>query len=766
MRPYLAILHDSFREAVASRTLPFLLVFFTIVLLALAPLGLREDVPWKLRSTDIADVRLLTIKLRAERAGDTPAKRVIDRLPEDLRKRIADPEAAASDKPPEDNPFGPTKLQRDFAEGINERVLSDAKFFSKEAWDEKTLPDEAKSLMERGVSSLSQDEVRRLNRLAFDTGFSGAVLPAPKSSAELTWLGGDIPLLTDTLRQASVDKPEVQRQAQDLLRAVSSWIVGPIGLLVAIFVTSTIIPRMFEAGAIDLLLSKPISRTGLYLTRFFSGCAFVFITFSYFIVGLWLIVGLRLGVWNNGLLLTIPLLLFAFAVIFAVSAGTGVIWRNPIVSVLLAVLVWGAGFAVGVVRDGVHTFRNGDKVREIVLADGGMFVSDKNGHVFKWSDSTRDWNDVFKGQGRQMMAGLVYPLLGPVYDPASQRLIAADIGPGGTNRLLVGSNQSEWERADGATLPPATRSMFVTDDGKLIAAGQAGIFRFEGDFGAKTVGWQFWGLNFTSDTKTNGFVRADGDENRGWSRDVAAAVDRASGDLIVLDRGAVSRYRFKDSEYEKTQSRDLETDKAAVIGFGGTRVLAAFADGRVVILDAATLKDVASFTIPKNDPPRLAEVSRDGALAAVLTHGGTLFLYDARKGTRLDGDVRGNGDVSSIAFASDGSLWTADRLKRLTRYDGESLERKESFEGSLSRMEMIYRYALRPLAWVLPNTYGLRNAETYLFTDRKSEAIQGPDARLESERLTYDVWGPIWQNLAFLTVVLGLTCVYIARKDF
>ena len=39
-------------------------------------------------------------------------------------------------------------------------------------------------------------------------------------------------------------------------------------------------------------------------------------------------------------------------------------------------------------------------------------------------------------------------------------------------------------------------------------------------------------------------------------------------------------------------------------------------------------------------------------------------------------------------------------------------------------------------------------------------------ARLEAERLTYDVWGPIWQNLTFLTVVLGLTCVYIARKDF
>jgi hypothetical protein len=442
-----------------------------------------------------------------------------------------------------------------------------------------------------------------------------------------------------------------------------------------------------------------------------------------------------------------------------------VIWRNPIISVLLAVLVWGAGFFVGLARDGVRTFRNGDKVREIVLTDGGVLVADKNGHVFKWSDAAHDWSEVFKGQGRPMMAGLIYPLLGPIYDRVSQRLIAADVGPGATNRLLVGGARSDWERTEGVNLPPATRSIFVTNDGALLAVGQAGIFRFEGDFGAKSVGWQFWGLNFSSHTKTNGFVRADGDESRGWSHDVAAAVDRKTGDLLVLDRGVATRFRKRDLNYDKAGSRELKTDKPAVVGLGGNRAIVAFSDGRVTILDSETFKDVASLRIPKDDPPRVAEVSADGTHAGVLTHGGKLFLYDAKKGAAVDPGIRGNGDISAIAFAPDGSLWTADRLKRMTRYD-KTLERKESFEGSISRVEMVYRYALGPIGWILPNTYGLRNAETYLFTERKSEAVQGPDARLESERLTYDVWGPIWQNLTFLTVVLGLTCVYIARKDF
>jgi hypothetical protein len=306
----------------------------------------------------------------------------------------------------------------------------------------------------------------------------------------------------------------------------------------------------------------------------------------------------------------------------------------------------------------------------------------------------------------------------------------------------------------------------MTADGSLIAVSQTGIYRFEGDFGAKTVGWNFWGMNFASETKSNGFVRADGSENRAWSSDVAAASDRASGDLVVLDRGVLTRFDAGNGSYRPSTSRELETKKPAVIGLGGDRAIAAFADGKIVIFDASTLGDIATLSIPKADPPRVAEISSDGKHAAVLTHGGHLFLCDAKQGQRLDPSVRGDGDISAIAFATDGSLWTADRLKRLTHYDAKSLKREDSFEGSISRVEMIYRYALGPMAWVLPNTYGLRNAETYLFTDRKSEAVGGPDARLEAERLTYDVWGPIWQNLSFLTVVLALTCVYIARKDF
>lgn len=768
MRPYLAIFKDSLREAVSSRTLPFLLVFFTIFLVVVAPIGLKEEISWKLRGTDIADLRLLAIKLRGEqgREGDNPSKRVLERLPEGLRTRLVDPNGLEGDKAPDQNPFGPTRTQEELAESVNDRVLTDEKFYSEAAWKGRELSDEAKELIKRR-EDLSEDEQRRMNRLLFDTAYSGAVMPAPKSAVEIKWFGMDLPFFSEVIRDATIDKAEVQRQAQSLIGVFSGWVVGPIGLLIAVFVTSTIIPRMFEAGAIDLLLSKPISRTGLFLAKFFSGCAFVLITFSYLMVGIWLIVGLRLGAWNHGLLLTIPLLLFGFSVIYSVSAVSGVAWRNPIVSVFLAVIVWGASFLVGFTREAVATFRNGDKAREIVFAGQTMLVSDKNGHVHEWSASGGEWREVFKSasSGPPMM-GFFYPLVGPVYDPKGDRLIAGDVGPTGSNRLIVGTRSSEWARADGAPLPPATRSLAVTNDGRLLAAGQAGLFRFEGEPTTKAAEWGFWGFNFAPKDAKNAFVRMDGDRKESWTRDAAAAFDRRTGAVVVADKGKLYRFELSGDAYEQKAEQDLKTDKAVLVGLGGGRVVAAFEDGTVRLFDAVTLKEIASHKLAKDDAPRTVDVSRDGSRALVLMHGGRVTIFDAQKGALLEAQVRGEGDISAAAFGPDGSLWAADRLKRLTRYDAKSLDLAETREGRLSTGEMIYRYVLGPLHWILPNTYGLGNAQTYLFTEKKSEAVGGPDARLDSERVTYDVWGPIWQNTAFLVVVLGLTCVYISRKDF
>ncbi len=57
MKPYLAIIADSFREALASRVLWILLVLITLVLVALLPLGYRAEQMTEFRPGDFLDAR-------------------------------------------------------------------------------------------------------------------------------------------------------------------------------------------------------------------------------------------------------------------------------------------------------------------------------------------------------------------------------------------------------------------------------------------------------------------------------------------------------------------------------------------------------------------------------------------------------------------------------------------------------------------------------------------------------------------------------------
>ena len=118
-------------------------------------------------------------------------------------------------------------------------------------------------------------------------------------------------------------------------------------MLAAILVTAPIIPKCSIPVSLSLLLSKPVSRSLMFLAKFVGGCAFILINVTYLIVGLWAIVGLRLGIWSQGLLLCIPIFLFLFAIYYSVSAFSGVVWRNAVVCVVMTVVFWFACYRGG-----------------------------------------------------------------------------------------------------------------------------------------------------------------------------------------------------------------------------------------------------------------------------------------------------------------------------------------------------------------------------------------------------------------------------------
>ena len=47
-----------------------------------------------------------------------------------------------------------------------------------------------------------------------------------------------------------------------------AFVLYPIGVLLSLFATASLVPRMIQKGAIDLLLSKPMTRTWIFVARY------------------------------------------------------------------------------------------------------------------------------------------------------------------------------------------------------------------------------------------------------------------------------------------------------------------------------------------------------------------------------------------------------------------------------------------------------------------------------------------------------------------
>jgi ABC-type transport system involved in multi-copper enzyme maturation permease subunit len=131
----------------------------------------------------------------------------------------------------------------------------------------------------------------------------------------------------------------------NVMNVGAAWVV----VLLSIVVTAFFIPNMLRKGAVDLLLVRPLSRPQLLIYRYISGVIYVGTTVGLMVTAVWVVLGLRSGIWNPGILLSVPVITFFFAILFAVSAMVGVVTRSPVTAILLTCIVWFGLWILGLV---------------------------------------------------------------------------------------------------------------------------------------------------------------------------------------------------------------------------------------------------------------------------------------------------------------------------------------------------------------------------------------------------------------------------------
>jgi ABC-type transport system involved in multi-copper enzyme maturation permease subunit len=109
------------------------------------------------------------------------------------------------------------------------------------------------------------------------------------------------------------------------------------GMFLAVFASAGLIPSVLEPGRIELMLSKPVSRTHILLGRYVGNVLVVSCNVIFLVLGIWTILGVKTGIWSPSFLIAIATTVFAFAVLLAVVVLIGVLFESTALSTMVTV---------------------------------------------------------------------------------------------------------------------------------------------------------------------------------------------------------------------------------------------------------------------------------------------------------------------------------------------------------------------------------------------------------------------------------------------
>lgn len=135
------------------------------------------------------------------------------------------------------------------------------------------------------------------------------------------------------------DEGGAQMTLTSVVVAVEAIVAGAaywVGILLALFAASSLFSDLQAPGRVELLLSKPMSRTQILLGHVLGVWAAIGVLTLYLMGGTWLIMSLKSGVWNVHFLLSLLIVIGMFGVMYAVIMLMSV-WTNSTAVALIVV---------------------------------------------------------------------------------------------------------------------------------------------------------------------------------------------------------------------------------------------------------------------------------------------------------------------------------------------------------------------------------------------------------------------------------------------
>lgn len=812
IRPYLAVVIDSFRSAFASRVLWVALGVIYLFLLAVSPIGYREVYTTTFRWTDFANgTRLKGMLAQAinetanpqpgETPRETPAGRIARHLPAELRNNLT--KVAEGQE---------VRIRLDIlAEGLNSLYQSDT-WYDPEIWANTPRLREWRELEQQPAENLTEDLRNRRDRLRIEAALPGVFESRGARSIALTYAGFTFPAFFQ------VEKSQFQLLLNHLvLRLIIDWILGFVMIFLGILVTASIVPDMLQPGSLHLLLSKPVSRPLLFLAKFIGGCAFVLVCVTQLIIGLWLIAGLRLDIWNHRLLLCIPVCVFLFSVFFSVSAVSGLKWRSPILSIGLANLFGAACLVIGVgaaLSDGFVIER--DRITGMTTANDRLIASTRGGHLRRYDANAHRWVDLFPddtGRSDRIM---------PPVTLTDGRVITARVRGGRMN--LFGSGATPLLLIEDAVnglpeptieLPAGTRELIATARNELLAINSGELLITSGrdlrPEGEPAEAAASDGAASTTPSLAESYgawlpklIKMVGGPSDGFRSVLPTGVSLAtpnavdvhpSGDhlfaysgakLFRFDRAADPLVPGTPSSWSLTARVEVnEPGRAAWLGCLGDAVILLRTDAPPLLYsDQLEPLEISPNLLRKlNDLPvsslvhchRRQEAPTSGTVAIQTTDGHLWLLTRTADHPLALRRLRGVTEVEAMHWDQEAErLWIAHHVDRVTAWEWDGTASNSlgvprstvTARPALGGWRLLDRFLVTPLRTITPQTGELGETIAAIVSGQNSMQLPFTTAGDLGAVQRYNVWRPVLTCGVFVAVMLTLGAIYFTRTDF
>lgn len=174
--------------------------------------------------------------------------------------------------------------------------------------------------------------------------------------------------------QVSRDRKD---SVQFILAILSGGVAGALGLLLTLVWTAGFLPSFLDPSAASVLLAKPTPRWYLLFGKYVGLIVFVAVHAVIFVLGTWLALGVKSGVWVPTYLWCIPLLVLQFGIFASVSVLLAVVTRSTVVCVFGSILFWLVCWGINYGRHAVYSEPDLRAATSVQMVNLGYWVMPK-----------------------------------------------------------------------------------------------------------------------------------------------------------------------------------------------------------------------------------------------------------------------------------------------------------------------------------------------------------------------------------------------------